>query len=82
MEAVTRSASVATRFGTAGSGYEFTVYVDGNRNGVRTRDIEREVDRPLGRSECLGDRFPGVTSACCPRPAWLPIPCSSARRDR
>ena len=66
MEAVTRSASVAIRFGTSRNGYEFTVYVDGNRNGVRTRDIEREVDRPLGRSERLGDSFPGVTLGVLP----------------
>ena len=66
LEAIKRSASVAIRFGDRGSAYEFTVYVDGNRNGVRTRDIERQVDRPIGRSERLGDSFPGVTIGVLP----------------
>ena len=66
MEAVKRSASVAIRFGDGSSAYEFTVYVVGNRNGVRTRDIERQVDRPLGRSERLRDNFPGVTIGLLP----------------
>jgi type II secretory pathway pseudopilin PulG len=66
MDAVKRSASVAIRFEDGASAYQFTVYVDGNRNGVRTRDIERQVDRPLGRSERLGDNFPGVTIGVLP----------------
>ena len=66
MEAVKRSASVAIRFEDESGAYEFRVYVDGNRNGVRARDIERQVDRPLGRSERLGDNFPGVTFGLLP----------------
>jgi len=66
LEAVKRSATVAIRFGDPRTGYEFTVYVDGNRNGVRTRDIERQVDRPLGRSERLEDSFSGVSIGLLP----------------
>ena len=66
MEAVKRSASVAIRFGDRRSAHEFTVYVDGNGNGVRALDIERQVDRPIGRSERLGDSFPGVTIGVLP----------------
>jgi hypothetical protein len=42
------------------------MYVDGNRNGVRTRDIERQVDRPIGPAERLGSRFPGVSIGVMP----------------
>jgi hypothetical protein len=66
MEAVKRSAHVGIQFGDPRTGYAFAVYVDGNRNGVLTRDIERQVDRPLGRSERLGDSFPGVTIGVLP----------------
>lgn len=61
MEAIVRSTDVAIRFTRASAGgFEFAVFVDGNRNGVRTRDIQSHVDRPLGASEKLPDQFPGV----------------------
>src|SRR5262245_38190252 len=47
-EAVMRSADVAVRFVHSGAGYAFAVYIDGNRNGVRTADIEQGIDRQLG----------------------------------
>ena len=59
-EAVMRSADVAMQFVLSERGYTFAVYVDGNRNGVRSRDIERGVDRRLGAMERLGDSFSGV----------------------
>jgi len=60
-EAVMRSADVAMQFVKAGDGgYSFAVYVDGNRNGIRTHDIERGVDRRLGAVERLGDSFTGM----------------------
>jgi len=60
-EAVMRSADVAMRFVPAhDGGYRFAMYVDGNRNGIRTADIERGVDRRLGAMERLGDSFKGV----------------------
>ena len=59
--AVMRSADVAIQFVPAGDGgYTFAEYVDGNRNGVRTQDIDRGVDRRLGGVERLGDSFKGV----------------------
>jgi type II secretory pathway pseudopilin PulG len=59
--AVMRSADVAIQFLPAGNGgYTFAEYVDGNRNGVRTHDIDRGVDRRLGGVERLGDSFKGV----------------------
>ena len=60
LEAVTRSATVAVQFTQDGAGYAFAVYVDGNGNGVLTRDIEHAVDRRLGAAERLSDQFSGV----------------------
>ena len=62
-EAAKRSAYVALRFEETDSGITFGTYVDGNSNGVRTRDIERHVDRPLDQPIRLSDLFPGVAIA-------------------
>lgn len=59
-EAVKRSASVAIRFGDVESGFEMSMFVDGNGNGVRTKDIGAGIDRRIGAAERLGERFPGV----------------------
>src|SRR5437867_557991 len=48
IEAVMRSADVALQVTQNGAGYQFAVYVDGNRNGVRTREIQRGIDRVIG----------------------------------
>ena len=61
--AVMRSANVALRFDENGAGITFQMFVDGNRNGVRTHDIAAHVDRPLGAPARLSDLFPGVAIA-------------------
>ena len=66
MEAVARSAEVALRFSDTGAGYEFATYLDGNRNGVLTHDIQRGVDTTLGGPERLADNFPGVDVGLLP----------------
>jgi type II secretory pathway pseudopilin PulG len=66
MEAVMRSADVALQFTSSSSGYAYAVYVDGNHNGVLTRDIQRGVDRSLGPPEQLSDQFPGVDFGAVP----------------
>jgi type II secretory pathway pseudopilin PulG len=66
MEAVMRSADVALQFTSSPSGYVYATYVDGNHNGVLTRDIQRGVDRRLGPSEQLSDQFPGVDFGAIP----------------
>jgi type II secretory pathway pseudopilin PulG len=71
MEAVVRSAEVAVQFLDTADGVRYTVYVDGNRNGVRTRDILRGVDWPLGSSERLPDQFAGVDFGT--RPGLPPV---------
>jgi type II secretory pathway pseudopilin PulG len=66
MEAVARSASVALRFVETSDGYAFAVYVDGNRNGVRTADIQRGIDRELMPLEQLTSLFVGVDFGVLP----------------
>jgi type II secretory pathway pseudopilin PulG len=65
-EAVMRSADVAMRFVRGEGGYQFAVYVDGNRNGVRGADIDGGIDRRLGAVERLGDSFTGIDFGAIP----------------
>jgi hypothetical protein len=60
MEAIKRSRRVAVRFADASAQYAFTVYEDGNGNGVLTSDIRRGVDRPIRGPERLSDNFRNV----------------------
>ena len=57
MEAVMRSAEVAVKFTRTAAGYAFAVYVDGNRNGIRSADIASGIDRLLSGPERLTDNF-------------------------
>lgn len=66
MEAVMRSATVAVQFTQTSSGYSYAVYLDKNRNGVLTRDIQRGVDLPIGAPERLPDQFSGVEFGAIP----------------
>jgi len=65
-EAIKRSAFVAVQFVQKPDGYWFQTFVDGNGNGVLTRDISRGIDQPLGPAEQLEQRFTGVTFGICP----------------
>jgi prepilin-type N-terminal cleavage/methylation domain-containing protein len=58
--AVTRSAYVALRFTRLGDDVMFQMFVDGNRNGVRTLDIGSQVDPAIGVAARLSELFPGV----------------------
>lgn len=60
MQAVGRSATVGLRFADREGEFGFDTFVDGNRNGVRTREIASGVDRPLDPPTRLSDLFPGV----------------------
>ena len=66
MEAAARSADVAIRFAVSGSSYSFAVYVDGNGNGVRSRDIQDGIDVEIQRPERLIDQFSGVDFGTLP----------------
>jgi type II secretory pathway pseudopilin PulG len=60
MEAVTRNSSTALRFTQVADRYDFVAYVDGNHNGVLSRDIQSGADRPIQPADRLSDHFPGV----------------------
>lgn len=63
MQAVRRSAAVALRFERDDRGYVIASFVDGNRNGVRSQDIQRGLDRPIESPVRLVEQFPGVDFA-------------------
>jgi len=60
VQAATRSIRVGLRFERQGAAYQYAIYVDGNGNGLRSRDIRRGIDVPITPVERIGDRFPGV----------------------
>ena len=64
--AVTRGVFIALRFEQDAEGISFSVYQDGNRNGVRTADIVREIDRQIEPPVRLFEQFPGVEIAVGP----------------
>ena len=66
MEAVLRSADVGAKFVLVGNQYTFRNYIDGNRNGISTADVQNGIDRPLGGMERLTDYFADVDFGAMP----------------
>src|SRR3954465_10266787 len=66
MEAVSRSAMVGVQFTQTTGGYSYAVYVDGNRNGVLTRDIQRGIDRLITAAGRRPGQFAGVELGAIP----------------
>jgi type II secretory pathway pseudopilin PulG len=66
MEAVSRSANAAIEFVPAAEGYAYGIYVDGNGDGVRTTDIRKGIDHPIGALEHLADTYAGVDFGLLP----------------
>jgi hypothetical protein len=66
MEAVMRSTAVAMQFAPVADGYRYTVYLDGNGNGVLTAEIASGVDRRINATERLRDHFAGVEFGAVP----------------
>ena len=66
MEAVKRSTPVAIQFAQTSAGYRYTVFRDGNGNGVLTSDIRSGVDTPVGAAESLRDNFKGIDFGALP----------------
>jgi hypothetical protein len=66
LTAVSRSASTALRFRADDDSFSYAVFVDGNGNGLRTRDIEEGRDREIRAPERLADQFPGVEFGTLP----------------
>jgi len=58
-----RTSTVALRFAREPRGITFGAFIDGNRNGVRARDILAGLDRPVEAPVLLADIFPGVAIA-------------------
>jgi hypothetical protein len=46
--AISRGANIGLKFRKNGDRFEWTLYGDGNGNGIRTAEIASGVDRPLG----------------------------------
>lgn len=64
--AVSHGAAVALRFDQGPGGITFSAYRDGNRNGVRSADIARKIDRLIDPPVLLAEQFPGVEIALAP----------------
>jgi Tfp pilus assembly protein FimT len=58
--AVARSANVALLITADGGAFTSALYVDGNGNGVRTRDVGAGIDSVVGQPVRLADVFPRV----------------------
>lgn len=61
LEALRRGASVALRVEVRANDASLQLFVDGNGNGVRTREIESGVDPPLGSAESIASHASGVS---------------------
>jgi len=66
-QAVSRSTTIALRFVEAADGITINVIQDGNRNGVRARDIDLQIDRPIDEPLILSHLFPGVVIGLTPQ---------------
>jgi type II secretory pathway pseudopilin PulG len=66
IDAVSRTRDTAMQFTSTGSTYAFAVYVDGNRNGVRTIDIRAGIDTAIAPPEHLSDQFPRIDFGTMP----------------
>jgi hypothetical protein len=64
--AIVRSAAVALRFDERDGEIRMQMFVDGNGNGVRTREIEAGIDVALDVAATLGARFPAVRIGIAP----------------
>ena len=47
-QAIVRGRNVGVKFRRNGTEYEWALFVDGNGNGIRTAEITKGIDRPLG----------------------------------
>src|SRR5574340_303343 len=63
LQAVKRSARVGVRFAAAESDFTLGTYADGNRNGVRTKEIASGADHALMRDVAFASLFPHVRIA-------------------
>jgi type II secretory pathway pseudopilin PulG len=64
--ALSRSTMVALRFEESPRGTSFSIVEDGNGDGVRTRDIDQQIDRVIDAPMLLSDLFPGAAIGLAP----------------
>jgi hypothetical protein len=60
VQAVSRGTAIGLRFDEDPRGITFSIFQDGNRNGIRSADIHAGVDRLIEPAMALSDKFPGV----------------------
>lgn len=65
-QAAAWGAAVALRFEATPEGLAFSIYRDGNRNGVQSAEIEGNVDVQVEPPVLLQARFPGVRIGLAP----------------
>ncbi len=74
VQAVSRGSAVGFRFDQGPRGITFTVFQDGNGNGIRSADIASGVDREQEPPMALSDQFPGAAIGLTPdSPAAEPV---------
>lgn len=66
MEAIARSTDVGLQFVPTDGKYRYGTYLDGNANGIRTRDIETGIDRQVVAPERLSDQFRSIDFGVLP----------------
>jgi type II secretory pathway pseudopilin PulG len=59
-QAVSRHASIGLRFEQEGDGWRVVTYLDGDADGIRSRDIASGTDLPMGTVYRPQERRPGV----------------------
>ena len=65
-QAVARGAAVGLRFDQVPRGVRFSMFLDGNGNGIRAADIQSGVDVPIEPAASLFEQFPGVDIGLTP----------------
>jgi prepilin-type N-terminal cleavage/methylation domain-containing protein len=66
LSAIRRSACVGLRFEPGSPDYVVSTILDGNRNGLRTIDVQRGVDVSVTPQEMLAAHFSGVSFGILP----------------
>jgi type II secretory pathway pseudopilin PulG len=66
IDALSQGVNAAIRFTRVGVSYSYGVYADGNGDGIKSRDIQRGIDKQIAPDERLPDQFPGVEFGTLP----------------
>ena len=72
--AISQGRNLGLVFERSGAGWRYTLYADGDGDGIRTSDILSGTDVPLGSPVKLADRWSGVDFGFLPLPRVRRIP--------